>query len=144
MLYGDFELFWSRNLELKKQNSSLLDDKRHLHTQLISVKSELQDVASELKQSKLLLEDLQQQNKSLTKELLDLNDKFENYKEIHLRKMKEKSDIIGCLEEKYEKQIAQLKEKVAKKAKLLAESRKGNKDKEEKLQLIEEQIEELR
>ena len=127
MLYGDFELFWSRNLELKKQNSSLLDDKRHLHTQLISVKSELQDVASELKQSKLLLEDLQQQNKSLTKELLDLNDKFENYKEIHWRKMKEKSDIIGCLEEKYEKQIAQLKEKVANKTKLL-----------------EDQIEELR
>ena len=87
---------------------------------------------------------MQQQNKSLTKELLDLNDKFENYKKIHLRKMKEKSDIIGCLEEEHEKEIAQLKEKVAKKAKLLAESRKGNKDKEEKLQLIEEQIEELR
>ena len=144
MLYGDFELFWSRNMELKKQNTSLLDDKRHLHTQLISVKSELQDVASELKQSKLLLEDLQQQNKSLTKELLDLNDKFENYKEIHLRKMKEKSDIIDCLEEEYGKQMAQLKEKVANKAKLLAESRKVKKDEEEKLQLIEEQIEELR
>ena len=87
---------------------------------------------------------MQQQNKSLTKELLDLNDKFENYKEIHLRKMKEKSDIIGCLEEEYEKKITQLNEKVANKAKLLAESRKGKKDKEEKLQLIEEQIEELR
>ena len=70
---------------------------------------------------------MQQQNKSLTKELLELNDKFENSKEIHLRKMKEKSDIIGCLEEKYEKQIAQLKEKVANKTKLL-----------------EDQIEELR
>ena len=87
---------------------------------------------------------MQQQNKSLTKELLELNDKFENSKEIHLRKMKEKSDIIGCLEEEYEKKITQLNEKVANKAKLLAESRKGNKDKEEKLQLIEEQIEELR
>ena len=87
---------------------------------------------------------MQQQNKSLTKELLELNDKFENYKEIHWRKMKEKSDIIGCLEEEYEKKITQLNEKVANKAKLLAESRKGNKDKEEKLQLIEEQIEELR
>ena len=87
---------------------------------------------------------MQQQNKSLTKELLELNDKFENYKEIHLRKMKEKSDIIGCLEEEYEKKITQLNEKVANKAKLLAESRKGKKDKEEKLQLIEEQIEELR
>ena len=87
---------------------------------------------------------MQQQNKSLTKELLELNDKFENSKEIHLRKMKEKSDIIDCIEEEYEKQIAQLKEKVANKTKLLAESRKGNKDIEEKLQLQQEQIEELR
>ena len=87
---------------------------------------------------------MQQQNKSLTKELLELNDKFENSKEIHLRKMKEKSDIIDCLEEEYGKQMAQLKEKVANKAKLLAESRKVKKDEEEKLQLIEEQIEDLR
>ena len=65
MLYGDFELFWSRNMELKKQNSSLLDDKRHLHTQLISVKSELQDVASELKQSKLLLNNKNQEYEEL-------------------------------------------------------------------------------